>query len=126
MVICNAILNFNFHIVWGYPPSETPPKCNPQNYFFEQLPVCFDMNRYLTYKYFDIVWRSLPSPPGTPEMGPRKITFLNGLTWVASFFLISVVSRCSRNKYFDVVWVNHLAGNLLNGPCNVNFLNGLR
>ena len=45
-----------------------------------RVPVYFDMRRYLTEKYFDIVWGC--HPPGDPP----KLNFLNGSTWDASLF----------------------------------------
>ena len=35
----------------------------------------YDINRYLTDKYFDMVWGC--HHPGTPQSGPLKINFLN-------------------------------------------------
>ena len=40
--------------------------------------VDFDISRYLTDKYFDIVW-GCHAPRGHPQMDPPKINFLNGL-----------------------------------------------
>ena len=58
-----------------------PPKIN---FFYAQLrvPVCFDISKDLTDKYFGIVWGC--HPPGTPQMDPSKINFLNGSTYRAS------------------------------------------
>ena len=36
--------------------------------------LCFDISRYLTDKYFDIVWGCDP-PLGTPQMDPQKSIF---------------------------------------------------
>ena len=42
----------------------TPPPKNPQKSIFltaqAKVPVCFDISRYLTDKYFVIVWRHHP------------------------------------------------------------------
>ena len=86
---------FNRQIFWhslGVPPPRGPP----QNHFFwmaqVRVPVCLDISRYLTDKYFVIVW----------GCHPPKINFLNSLTWVPVCFDIS---RCLiTDKYFDVVW----------------------
>ena len=37
--------------------------------------VLFDIGRYLTGKYFDVVWGA--TPRGLPQMDPPKIDFLN-------------------------------------------------
>ena len=54
-------------------------------FFMAQLrvPICFDISRYLTDSYFDIVW-GCHSPRGPPQMDPPKIKFLNGSTYRAS------------------------------------------
>ena len=36
-----------------------------------RVPVCFDIRRYLTDKYFGVVWECHP-PPGTPQIDPPK------------------------------------------------------
>ena len=41
------------------------------------VPVCFDISKYSTDKYFDIVWGA--TPHGDPPNEPLKIDFLNGL-----------------------------------------------
>ena len=89
------------------PPPRTPPNGPPKNQFFERLklrvPVFYDISRYLTDKYFDIVWNATP-PPGTPQMDPPKINFLNGSARLLLFFDIS---RYLTDKYFDIVWGCH-------------------
>ena len=67
--------------------------------------VVFDISRYLTDKYFDIVWGC--HPPKPLQMDPPKINFLNGSTWVLVCFDIS---RYLTNKYFDIVWGCHRQG----------------
>ena len=37
--------------------------------------VLFDISRYLTDKYFDIVWGCHIPPRGPPQMDPPKIIF---------------------------------------------------
>ena len=44
----------------------------------------FDISRYLTDKYFDIVWGA--TPPGTPPNGPPKNQFFEWLNLDASLF----------------------------------------
>ena len=68
---------------FGPTPLETPLKTVPQKSIFRtapaRAPVFFvDNTRYLRDKYFDIV--SGYNPPGTFQMDPPKINFLNGLT----------------------------------------------
>ena len=65
--------------MFGVPPPREPPK----NQLFERLNlecqlVFYDISRYLTDKYFDIVWGCHP-PEDFPN-GPPKINFLNGST----------------------------------------------
>ena len=59
-----------------------PPKMGPQkiNFLMAQARVLLflDISRYLTDKYFDVVW-GCHAPGDTPN-GPQKNNFLNGLT----------------------------------------------
>ena len=66
----------------------------------------FDISRYLTDKYFDIVWGC--HPPGTPPNVPPKINFLISSTWVPVCFDIR---RYLTDKYSDIVWGCHPPGN---------------
>ena len=50
----------------------------------------FDISRYLTDKYFDIVWGCNPLPPGIPPNGPPKNQFFEWLKLELYFFLMSV------------------------------------
>ena len=55
--------------------------------------VVFDISRYLTDNYFDIVWGCHPprGPPREPsQMGPPKKQFFEWLKLEFYFFLISV------------------------------------
>ena len=71
---------------------EPPQNGAPKHQFFEWLKLkCyffFDISRYLTDKYFDIVWGCHP-PPGTPQTDPQKSIF-EWLKLKCYFFLISV------------------------------------
>ena len=64
------------------PPPRGPPQMDPRKSIFSaaqlRVPVFYDISRCLTDKYFDIVWGC--HPPGTPQMDPPKINFLNGST----------------------------------------------
>ena len=51
------------------------------------MPVCFDISRYLTEKYFDIVWGA--TPPELPQMAPLKNQFFEQLNLGCQFVLIS-------------------------------------
>ena len=64
----------------------TPPKLGPKKSIFlttpARAPAVLNISRYLTDKYFDIVWGyyTPPPPPGDLPNGSPKINFLNGLT----------------------------------------------
>ena len=64
----------------GVPPPG-PPQMESQKIIFSmaqaRVPLFYDIRRYLTDKYFDIVW-GCQSLRGPPQMGPPKINFLNG------------------------------------------------
>ena len=80
----------------------------------------YHISRYLTDKYFDIVWGC--HHPGDPPNGPPNINFLNGSTWVPVCFDIS---RYLTDKYFDIVWGCHPPGDPPKWtPPKINFLNG--
>ena len=70
---------------------ETPQNGAPKHPFFERLKLeCyffFAISRYLTDKYFDIVWGC--HPPGYPPNGPIKNQFFERLNLGCYFFLIS-------------------------------------
>ena len=88
------------------PPPRGPPKWTPQISIFWtaqlRVPVFYDISRYSTDKYFDIVWGC--HPPGDPPNGPPKMNCLKSSTWVPVCFDIS---RYSTDKYFDIVWGCH-------------------
>ena len=66
-----------------------------------RVQVCYDISRYSTEKYFDIVWGY--HPPGTPPNGPPKSQFFEWLKqgWVPVWFDIS---SYLTDKYFDIAW----------------------
>ena len=82
---------------------QEPPKWGPKNQFFERLKLgCyffFDISRYLTDKYFDIVWGY--HPPRDPPNGPPKNQFFE---WLKLEFYFFDISRYLTHKYFDIVW----------------------
>ena len=90
------------------PPPGNPPKLIPQTSIFRlaqtRVPVFFDINRYLTDKYFYIVWEC--SPPGTPKVDSKN-QFLCDQIYCDSVFDIS---KYLRGKYFDRVWGYHPRG----------------
>ena len=53
-----------------------------------RVPVCFDVSRYLTDKYFDIVWGCQP-PQGTPPNEPPKNQFFEWLNLGCQCFMMS-------------------------------------
>ena len=63
------------------------------------MPVFYDIRRYLTDKYFDIVWGC--HPPGNPPNGPPKSIF-----WTAQARVPVCIDirRYLTDKYFDIVW----------------------
>ena len=62
-----------------------------------RVPVCFDISRYLTNKYFDIVWGC--HPPGTSPNGPPK----NIIFWTAQLRIpvFYDIIRYLTDKYFN-------------------------
>ena len=83
----------------GEQPPRGPPKWTPQksNFFMAQarVPVLYDIRRYLTDKYFDILYW------GYPPVTPQKSMFSTPQLGVPVCFDIS---RYLTNKYFDIVW----------------------
>ena len=78
------------------------------------MPVFYDISRYLTDKYFDIVWGCHP-----PRDPPKNQFFLWFNLRVPVFYDIS---RYLPDKYFDIVWGCHPPPP---GDCpKINFLNG--
>ena len=75
----------------------------------------FDISRYSTDKYFDIVWGCHP-PGDPPKWTPRKSIF-----WIAQLRVPVCydISRFLTDKYFDIVWGCHPPGD----PPKINFLN---
>ena len=68
-----------------------------------KVPVCYDISRYLTDKYFDIVWGC--HPPGTPQMDPQKSIF-----WMAQLRVPVCydIRRCLTDKYLTLLfWKFH-------------------
>ena len=61
------------------------------------LPVCFDISRYLTDKYFDIVWGCY-LPRGPPKRSPQKSMFFTAQLGVPVGFDIS---RYLTDEYFE-------------------------
>ena len=53
-----------------------------------RVPVYFDISKYLTYKYYDIVWGATP-PSGTPQIDPPKNQFFEWLNLGCQSVLIS-------------------------------------
>ena len=68
----------------------TPPG-TPQKLIFgtaqARMLLFFDISRYLTDKYFDIVWGC--HPPRTPPNGPPKNQFFEQLNLECQCFMIS-------------------------------------
>ena len=82
-----------YGIVWGVTPRGFPQNGPPKKFIFclaqTRLPVFFDINRYLTDTYFDILWGChLPQRP--PQSGPPKKSVLWTTTFTIPVFLISV------------------------------------
>ena len=65
-----------------------------------RVPVYFDIRRYLTDKYFDIVWGCQP-PSETPKWNPKNL-FFERLNLGCQSVLIS--ADFLTDKYFDIVW----------------------
>ena len=77
----------------------------------------YDISRYLTVKYFDIVWGA--NPPGTPQ---KPIFSLAQLRVPVCYD----ISRYLTDKYFDKVWDSPKwtpknPGTPPNGPPKINF-----
>ena len=77
--------------MFGVPPPREPPKWGPKNQLFERLNlecqlVFYDISRYLTDKYFDIVWGC--HPPEDPPNGPPKNEFFERLNLECQCFMI--------------------------------------
>ena len=76
---------------FGATPSGTSPKWGPKKSIFltaqARVLLFFDISRYLTDKYFDIVL-GCPTPRGPPN-GPPKNQFLEWLNLGCQFVLIS-------------------------------------
>ena len=92
-----------------------PPKIN---FFTAQLrvPVCYDISRYLTDKYFDIVW-------GCPPPGTSKNQVFEWLNLGCQFALISadIYQKNILVKFGGAIpW-----GPPQMDPPKINFLNGL-
>ena len=75
------------------------------------MPVSFDISRYLTDKYFDIVWGC--RSPRDPQMDPPKNQIFEWFNRVPVCFDIR---RYLSDKYFDIVWGCHPPGDSPNGP----------
>ena len=78
--------------------------------------LCFDISRYLTDKYFDIVW-------GGPPNGPFKNQFFERLK--VEFYFFFDISRYLTDKYFDIVWECHPPGTPPNVPPKNQFFEWL-
>ena len=85
---------------------QVPPKMGPQKINFltaqARVLVLFDISRYLTDKYFDIVWGC--PPPDIPKIDPQKSIFW--AAWARVPVCIDI-SRYLTDKYFDIVWRCH-------------------
>ena len=88
-----------------------PPKWTPKTSIFWmaqiRVPVCVDISRYLTEKYFDIVWGGIPLET-PPKWTPQKSIFSTTQLRVSVFFDIS---RDLTDKDFGEVWACHPLGN---------------
>ena len=93
--------------------------------------VLFDISRYLTDKYFDIVWgfqtwgfgAAKLVPPGTSPNRPHKKQFFKRIKLGCQCFMIS--SRYLTDKYFDIAWGCHSPGDPRNGPPKNQFFERL-
>ena len=120
---------FTRQIFWhslGVPTPRGPPKWTPQKWIFWRAQSTmlrfYDISRYLTDKYFDIVWGCHPPSRGTPKWTPQKSIFWTAQLRVPVCFDIS---RYLTDKYFDRVWGCHHPEipQMANGPPKINFLN---
>ena len=99
----NAI--FSPEIFWGN-STGNPPKMGPKKSIFWTAQArelhFFAIRRYLTDKYFDIVWGCHP-PPGDPQ---------KSIFWMAQVRVPVCydISRYLTDKYFDIVWGCHPLG----------------
>ena len=102
------------------PPPGIPPNAPPQKWIvwtaWLKVPVCFDVSRYLTDKYFDIVCGC------HPPNGPPKSIF--GITQARPAVCIDI-SKYLTDKYFGVLWECHPPGSPQMHPPKNEFLNGL-
>ena len=79
--------------------------------------MCYDISKYLSDKYFDIVWGA--TPPGTPQIDPPKNQFFERLNLRVPMFYDT--NRYLTHERFDIVWGCHPPGD----PPKINFLNSL-
>ena len=97
--------NFFSRNFWGNSIGN-PPNGASKYQFFERLKLrCyffFNISRYLTDKYFNVVWGC--HPPGDSPNRPPKSTFWMAQARVLLFFDIS---RYLTDNYFDIVWGCH-------------------
>ena len=95
----NAI--FSPEIFWGN-STGNPPKWAPKKSIFwtaqAKVLLFFDISRYLTDKYFDIVWIH------SPKDRPKKSIFWTAKASAIVFFFFFYIRRYLREKYFDIVW----------------------
>ena len=92
------------------PPPRGPPKWTPQKSIFgtaqARVPVFYDISRYLTDKYFGIVW-GCHAPGDPPKWTPQKSIFCRAQAKVAVFYGIR---RYLTDKFFDIVYGWHPPG----------------
>ena len=93
---------------WATPPGILQNGA-PKKPFFERLDFwyLFDISRYLTDKYFDIVWGCHPSGD-PPKWTPQKLIFWTAQLRVPMFYDIS---RYLTDKCIDIVWGCQPPGN---------------
>ena len=108
--------NFFSQNFFGATPPGTPLKWGPKKSMFwtaqARVLVCFDITRYLTDKYFDIIWRC--HLPRDPPNGPPKNQFFEWLKlgWQFCFD----ISRYLTDKYFHITWGCHPSGDSFKWP----------
>ena len=71
-----------------------------------RVPVFYDISRYLTDKYFEIVWGCHPQGP-PHEWTPKNQIFRTAQLRVPVYFDIK---KYLTDKYFDIVWGCHPPG----------------
>ena len=100
------------------PPRNPPPPNGPPLNLGCQF--CFGISKYLTDKYFNIVWGCHP-PEDPPNGSPKKSIF-----WTAQFRVPVCfdIRRYLTDKHFGIVWGCHSPREPPNGPLKINFLNG--